>query len=386
MLGAEWYTENNMKIGIVCPYDIDRGGGVQEHVLAQASELAKRGYDVAILTPKPRKQVSPNDGAIKIIYTGSSANVRTPIKTSLELGFSYKKDELDDILAEEKFDLLHVHEPEVPMLGAQIVAKASCPVIATFHAIHPETPMGRSIETFRIPWSKSIFSRLTALTAVSNAAATFVRERTGRDVTIIPNGIDLQKYTYEPQPKAPKQKTILYVGRLEKRKGVIYLIKAYAALAGSRDDVSLVLAGDGDLRDNLEEYVKDNKIPRVTFLGFVSEAKKLQLLHEAAVFCSPALYGESFGIVLLEAMASGTVTVAGDNVGYAGVLAGTGRLSLVNPKHLTEFARRLDVMLDDEGIRQTWLDWAIKDVQQYDYSKVVDKYEVVYKETLKKSA
>lgn len=374
-----------MKIGIVCPYDIDRGGGVQEHVLAQAAELQKRGHQVAILTPKPRKQVTPNGGKIKIIYAGSSTNVRTPIKTSLELGASFRRDQLDDILATEKFDLLHIHEPEVPLLGAQILAKASCPVIATFHAIHPETPMGRSIETFRIPWSRSIFSRLTSLTAVSDAAAGFVRERTGRRVHIIPNGIDLAKYTFEPQPVAPQAKNILYIGRLEKRKGVIYLLKAYATLAAHRDDVSLLLAGDGDQRDSLEEYVANHDIPRVSFLGFVSEEKKLELLHQAALFCSPALFGESFGIVLLEAMASGTVTVAGDNVGYAGVLSGTGRLSLINPKQIKEFSRRLDMMLDDAGVRQHWLDWAQQAVQQYDYPKVVDKYEAVYQQTLKES-
>jgi phosphatidylinositol alpha-mannosyltransferase len=374
-----------MKIGIVCPYDIDRGGGVQEHVLAQAAELQKRGYEVAILTPRPRKQVEPNDGAIKVIYVGSSANVRTPIKTSLELGFSYKKDELDDILADEKFDLLHIHEPEVPMLGAQIVAKASCPVIATFHAVYPETPMGRSMETFRIPWSKSIFSRLTTLTAVSDAAATFVRERTGREVHIIPNGIDLAKYTYKPQFKTPRKQSILYIGRLEKRKGVIYLLKAYAALAESHPHLSLVLAGDGDQRLGLEAYVEDKKIPRVSFLGFISEKQKLDLLHQATIFCSPALYGESFGIVLLEAMASGTVTVAGNNVGYAGVLNGDGQVALVNPKKISEFSKKLSTLLQDTELRQKWLEWAIKEVQQYDYPHVVDKYEVIYKQTLKKA-
>jgi phosphatidyl-myo-inositol alpha-mannosyltransferase len=372
-----------MKIGIVCPYDIDRGGGVQEHVLAQAAELKKRGYTVAILTPKPRKQEVPNSGDIKVIYVGSSANVRTPIKTSLELGFSYKKDELDDILAEEKFDLLHIHEPEVPMLGAQIVAKASCPVIATFHAVYPETPMGRSMETFRIPWSKSIFSRLTALTAVSDAAATFVKERTGREVHIIPNGIDLAKYTYQPHVKPPTKQNILYVGRLEKRKGVIYLLKAYAAIAATNPNISLVLAGNGDQRIGLEAYVDDKKIPRVSFLGFVSEKEKLDLLHKATIFCSPALYGESFGIVLLEAMASGTVTVAGNNIGYAGVLGGDGRTALVNPKKTKEFSQKLLVMLEDIDERQKWLDWAKAEVQQYDYPQVVDKYEVVYKATLK---
>jgi phosphatidylinositol alpha-mannosyltransferase len=369
-----------MKIGIVCPYDMDRGGGVQEHVLAQASELQKRGHNVSILTPKTRHNVVGAPKAVKIIYLGNSTKVRTPINTSLELGASLKRDAVDDVLAAEKFDLLHIHEPEVPFLGAQIVAKATCPIVATFHAIHPETPFARTLETVRIPYSRSIFTRLTELTAVSDAAAIFVRERTGRKVHIIPNGIDLKKYSFEPHVHTVEPKSIVYVGRLEKRKGVLYLIKAYAALAKKRDDICLQLAGDGELRDSLQEYVKNHKIPRVDFLGFVSEAKKTELLHQATIFCSPALYGESFGIVLLEAMASGTVVVAGDNQGYAGVLAGTGRLSLVNPKQVSEFSRRLDVLLDDEGLRQNWLDWAQKDVQQYDYPKVVDQYVSVYKQ------
>ena len=154
-------------------------------------------------------------------------------------------------------------------------------------------------------------------------------------------------------------------------------------MAESHPDVSLILAGDGDQRIGLEAYVEDKKIPRVSFLGFVSEKEKLDLLHKATVFCSPALYGESFGIVLLEAMASGTVTVAGNNIGYAGVLSGDGRTALVNPKKISEFTHKLQTMLSDTDERQKWLDWAKAEVRQYDYPEVVDKYEVVYKATLK---
>lgn len=372
-----------MKIGIVCPYDVARGGGVQEHVLAQAAELQKRGYEVKILTPKPRKQIKIKAGSIEVIHVGTSTMVKTPIKTSLELGASLTPDEVDEVLAEEKFDLLHIHEPEVPILGSQIVAKATCPIVATFHAIHPETPMARTIETFRVPYSRSIFTRLTELTAVSDPAATFVRSRTEREVHIIPNGIDLAKYQFEPQTKLPKMKTILYVGRLEKRKGLMSLLKAYEQLCEHRNDVQLQIAGIGPLQDSLQEYIKNHDLPRVSFLGFVTEAKKLSLLHKASIFCSPALYGESFGIVLLEAMASGTVTVAGNNPGYSSVMQGTGRQSLVNPKQTDEFARRLDIMLDDQAIRQAWLDWAKDYVQQFSYPKIVDKYEVVYKQALK---
>jgi phosphatidylinositol alpha-mannosyltransferase len=374
-----------MKIGIVCPYDIARGGGVQEHVLAQAQGLKKRGYEVKIITPKVRHQKTSLSGTPDVIYVGNSAKVKTPIKTSLELGVSLSRDAVDDMLAKENFDLLHIHEPEVPLLGAQIVAKALCPVVATFHAIHPQTPMGRTIETFRIPYSRSIFSRLTGLTAVSDPAAEFVRERTDRPVHIIPNGIDLTKYTFRPKAKPAALKTILYIGRLEKRKGLSYLLKAYARLAKQRDDIRLVLIGDGELRQNLQETIDNKAIPRVSFLGYVSEAEKLKWLHKASLFCSPALYGESFGIVLLEAMASGTVLVAGDNPGYSSVMQGRGRQSLVNPKDTEAFSRRLGLLLDDQVLRQAWLDWAQKYVQQFDYPRVIDKYESLYKQILKKA-
>lgn len=373
-----------MKIGIACPYDLARSGGVQEHVLTQAQELQRRGHQVIILTPRVRHQAQSPKGAPPIIYVGSSTKVKTPVKTSLEVGLSLNRDQLDEILAKEQFDIIHIHEPEVPILGAQIAAKASCPIVATFHATLPRTPMGRTISGLRGTYSRAILARLSKLTAVSDPAATFVRQQTGRPVQIIPNGIDLTKYEFAPQPSASK-KTILYIGRLEKRKGLQHLLKAYALLCQSRTDVELQLAGDGELRSGLEDYVRAHQIPRVKFLGFVSEAQKLRLLKKADLFCSPALYGESFGIVLLEAMASGTVIVAGDNPGYASVLRGLGSLSLVNPKHSDELARRIALLLDERPLRDLWLNWAKTYIQQFDYPKIVDQYEHIYKSCLPKS-
>lgn len=369
-----------MKIGIVCPYDITRSGGVQEHVMAQAAELRTRGHEVKILTPKPRKYL--DEPADDVIFIGTSAKVKTPIKTSLELGISLSRDAVDDILAAENFDLLHIHEPEVPVIGGQILAKATSPVIATFHALYPDTRMGRTLESLRVPFARSIFSKLSTLTAVSNAAAEFVRELTGRDVAIVPNGIDLTKYSSKPARQADPR-TILYIGRLEKRKGVRYLLKAFALLAARDSEVELVIAGAGEQRSSLEKYVRDKEIPRVSFLGFVDEAEKLRLLRQASLFCSPAIYGESFGIVLLEAMATGTVTVAGANPGYESVLQGTGSLSLVDPTQTEEFARRLELLLNDETLRQAWLDWAAVHIKQFDYQKVVDQYERLYEDCLR---
>lgn len=369
-----------MKIGIVCPYDITRSGGVQEHVLAQAAELRQRGHDIKILTPRPRKHV--DDAPDGVLFVGASTKIKTPIKTSLEVGVSFARDEVENMLDAEKFDLLHIHEPEVPVLGAQIVAKANCPVVATFHALYPETKAARTLESLRTPLARPILNRVSSMTAVSDAAAQFVRQQVPTPVKIIPNGIDLDKYKFKPA-KNSDAPTILYIGRLEKRKGVRYLLKAFKLLTDSLPEARLLIAGDGEQRESLEEYAKQNHLSGVKFLGFIEEADKQRLLHEANLFCSPALYGESFGIVLLEAMASGTVTVAGANPGYSSVLSGTGALSLVDPKETAEFARRLELLLTDQSLRKAWLNWAKDYVQQFDYRRVVDQYEELYEDCLR---
>lgn len=362
-----------MKIGIVCPYDIFRSGGVQEHVLAQADELRSRGYSVKIITPRPRKHDA--EPTKNVIFVGNSANIKTPYKTSLELGITMGRSTVEELVLVENFDLIHIHEPEIPILGAQIIAKAECPIIATFHAIHPETTVTRTIEVLRIPYGKSIFTKLSELTAVSEVAASFVRQHTKKSIHIIPNGIDIQKYG---TLKNSYSNTILYIGRLEKRKGVQYLLQAFALLSKQFPDVELVIAGDGPQRKKLEEYIAEHEIPRVRMLGYVTEDRKLQLLSQASVFTSPAIYGESFGIVLLEAMASKVPIVAADNPGYQSVLTGRGLLSLVDVKNSDEYARRLQLLLTDQEIRNLWLAWADTYIQKFSYKKIVDAYEGLY--------
>lgn len=358
---------------------------MQEHVLAQAAELTKRGHDVRIITPKPRNhhQNPPKN----MLFVGDSTNVKTPISTNAEVAANFTRNAIEELLETEQFDLIHVHEPEVPMLGSQIISKATCPVIATFHAMMPPTTVARTIGAIRSPLARPIYNRLSAITAVSNVAAEFVSEHTDHHISIIPNGIDLSKYKFQNSVEVSKVPQILYVGRLEKRKGVRYLLQAYKKLCEVQPKLKckLVIVGDGPQRRTLETYVQEHDLPRVSFLGYVSEARKLKLLGEADLFCSPAIYGESFGIVLLEAMARGTVAVAGNNPGYEAVMEGTGRLSIVNPKDTDEFARRLELFLTNESLRKMWLQWAKEYVKQYDYNNVIDQYEALYKNVLKKA-
>jgi phosphatidyl-myo-inositol alpha-mannosyltransferase len=370
-----------MKIGLVCPYNIAKGGGVQEHVFACQAELQKRGHDVYVLTPQPRddESAAPNK---KVLFVGGATDFNSPLHTTIQVSASVN-DTIDQVLSEHNFDILHFHEPWVPMLSAQILSRSHSVNIATFHAKLPETMMTRTMIKVVTPYTKSVLKYIDECTAVSEAAAEYVGTLTDKSIALIPNGIDLNRY------KAPirrsdnrKQKTILYIGRLEQRKGVKHLLHAFKYVAERDPNVSLVIAGDGPDRAKLELLAADLELPNVSFVGYITDKEKIHYLRTVDLYCSPALYGESFGIVLLEAMATGLVTVAGDNPGYASVMKGLGALSLVNPKHHAEFARRLSLLLHENDLRKLWREWALEQLAHYDYRTIVDQYEEVYKSAL----
>lgn len=365
-----------MKIGLVCPYDMSKGGGVREVVQALYEGLKDLGHEVRIVTPRPR---GTKKSFKDTIYVGTSTDFRSPTHTTSQIGASGDGSEIDAMLAREKFDVLHFHEPWIPLLSRQILSRSQCPNVATFHAKLPETMMSRTFAKVVTPYTKSVLKYIDSFTAVSDAATEYLRTMTEESISIIPNGIDLKNFHAPRRRPERKNKTILYIGRLEKRKGVMYLLKSFAVLSQKNPDVKLIIAGDGVDREKLEDLHDELGLgDKVTFLGFISETKKKQLLREADLFCSPALYGESFGIVLLEAMATGLVTVAGNNPGYASVLQGLGSISLVNTRQVDEFAHRLGLLLEERDLRKLWQGWAHTNVLQYDYPNVVKQYEAVY--------
>lgn len=373
-----------MKIGLVCPYSITKGGGVQECVLAMQAELSRRGHEVYIITPQPRDHET--EAPRNVIFIGTSTDFNSPMHTTVQVSAA-ENEKIDHVLAEYNFDILHFHEPWIPMISAQILSRSNAVNVATFHAKLPETMMTRTMIKMVTPYTKSVLRYIDAFTAVSDAAAEYVCSLTDEQVALVPNGVDRATY------KAPlrrgehkKHKTIFYVGRLEQRKGVKHLLHAYKQLTEMNENVSLVIAGDGPDRAKLEALAADMQLPNISFLGFISEKEKVHYLRTSDIYCSPALYGESFGIVLLEAMSTGTVIVAGDNPGYASVMKGLGAISLVNPKHHAEFARRLNLLLHENDLRKLWRDWAAEEIPQYDYASIVNLYEQVYKKALKDHA
>ncbi len=367
-----------MKIGLICPYNIGLGGGVQECVKATQAELMRRGHDVHIITPLSKE--AKNNPPANTILIGTGTDIRSPFATTAQVSATFNTDEIAEILQTEKFDILHFHEPWVPMLSRQLLAKSQSINVATFHARMPDGMMTKTIERVITPYTKSILKSFDGLTAVSDPASQYVKSLTSQKIEIIPNGIDLEKYRPNRSITNGDKTSILYIGRLERRKGLKYLLDAFARLGDK--NCTLKIAGNGPDRKKLEAYVKDKKINNVEFLGFISEQQKLKLLKEADVFCSPAIYGESFGIVLLEAMASGTPVVAANNPGYVSVMEGRGLISLVDPKDTAQFARRLALLLYDKDLAKLWRAWALKYVTRFDYRKVVDQYENLYKKLL----
>lgn len=369
-----------MKIGLICPYNINKGSGVVEVVTHLYEGLTELGHEVKIITPRPRGHKTKYAG--HIIYMGSSTDFRSPAATTTQLSSTDDNERVDAVLNKEKFDVLHFHEPWVPLLSRQLLQRSQSVNIATFHSKVPEALMTRTVIKVVTPYFKSVMSYLHEMTAVSPAGAEYAAGLTDQPITIIPNGIDLKKYSPKPKRKTD-EKTILFIGRLERRKGVKYLLRAFEVFSKQNPDVKLLIAGDGPERERMELLAEDLNLKNVSFLGYISEELKLELLNKADIFCSPALFGESFGIVLLEAMAMGVVCVAGNNSGYSDLMQGVGSISIVNPEDTTEFARRLETLIYEPELRKVWQKWAKSYVQQFDYPKVAKLYEEFYRIALK---
>lgn len=369
-----------MKIGIVCPYDMIKGGGVQEIVKAQARGLRQRGHHVTIITPRPPGYLGePEEG---MVFIGRSNDLRLPTRTTIQVSVNGAA-EAEQLLEDEKFDILHFHEPWVPALGFYLLPKSTAVNVATFHGKLPEGMTVKVLSDMFRPFARSIIKHIDVFVAASYPGSEYVSTLTDEPVAVIPVDIDTGNF------KAPKKfdddrphKTILYVGRLEGRKGVKYLIQAFALLQARHPDTTLDIIGNGPQRMTLEMLADELEVRNVNFLGFRDNDEKIRRFGAADLFCAPSIYGEGFGMVLLEAMATGVPTVAGDNAGYASVMTGLGALSLVNPRDIADFARRLELLLYQKELRQLWRKWAAAEVQQYDTAHMIARYETLYHNAL----
>lgn len=384
-----------MKIALVCPFNmLDRPGGVPQVVMHLHRGLKKRGHTVKIITQRPAsyKGVAPED----YILFGVTRTFKGGFGTEGSLGMPSDGDEMSQVLKQERFDVINFHEPWLPWLAWQIVRNTKTAYVATFHANLVDTTAGKAW-TSRIftPIGRPFLEKMHLFTATSPASAgmliSLANMKLAHDrfminnLKYIPCGVELSEF--KPLKKrqhlsGPNTKTIVYVGRLEKRKGVDWLLLAFAELLNEMPNTHLIIAGSGVRANYLRQYVRDEKIKNVSFPGYISDEQKKYLLGNADLACFPSTYGEGFGIVLLEAMAMGTPLVAGNNLGYSNVMTGAGRIGLVDPQATKDFANRLALLLSDNDQRRLMSSWALKEVKKYDYPKIVEQYEAVFKEAI----
>ncbi|MGZ9159564.1 MAG: glycosyltransferase family 4 protein [Candidatus Limnocylindrales bacterium] len=362
-----------MKIGLVCPYIYPDNGGVAQHVRYLYENLRLRGHDVRILTASHGPQRA-SEGDIMRLGVGFSVPINASVGT---LTFSPRYlSQISRMLDREQFDLLHFHEPFVPFLSLFLLRESHSVNIATFHAFAGFSP---SYE-FGSRALRGHATRLHGRIAVSAAARHFIDRFFPGDYKVIPNGVDVPRYT-NAVPIARWQDgtpNVLFVGRHEPRKGLLDLLKAHRILRKTGSDSRLLVVGSGPQEREARRYVATRGLQGVEFLGRVSDAEKAQLFRTADVYASPATGGESFGIVLLEAMAAGTPIVCSDIHGYKGVVRRGREGLLVPPRAPRELAVAIDRLLRDPALREQMGAAGLARAEEFSWPRVTAKVEDYY--------
>lgn len=359
-----------MKIALVSPYDFSYPGGVNNHIAALDRQFLQMGHEVRVISPASRtvhhfgNRFIPIGKPRPIPVSGSI--IRVPI--SLHLAPRIK-----EVLAKEGFDIIHLHEPFMPMLCSAVLRFSHTVNIGTFHAHNgkPGYKFGRPISTYIL---KRRMLKLHGRIAVSKPAMDYHCQFVPGEYQIIPNGIDLEHFSPKVTPIEKYQDdklNILFVGRLEKRKGLNYLLAAYQRVKNEIKDCRLIIVGPGTrLRKKYEKIVEENDLKDVNFVGRVSYDELPRYYLTADVFCSPATGYESFGIVLLEAMAMGRPIVATSIDGYAEVVNHGKEGLLTPPKDKAALAEALITMLHDPELRHNMGQQGQIEVQKYSWRNV----------------
>ena len=372
---ADPQSPRPLRIGMVCPYSWDIPGGVQAHVRDLTEALLAMGHHVSVLAPGEEDAPGLADyvvaagKTVPIPYNGSVARVQFGLVSAARVR---------RWLRDGDFDVVHVHEPAPPSLSLLTLVLCSGPIVATFHAAASRSRILGMSDAVLQPFLEKLAGRI----AVSPAARKMIVEHLGADAVVIPNGVAVSHFAdAEPLDGYPRAGgTVGFIGRYdEPRKGMDVLVAALDLLAPDRPGLRLVLAGRGDseqFRARLPRTLAD----RVDLLGVVGEADKARLLHSIDVYCAPNIGGESFGIILLEAMAAGATVLASDLDAFRRVLSTPDGPAgvMFEAGSARSLAHELARLLDDPGERATLSARAAVAVQPYDWPGVARQVVRVY--------
>ena len=355
-----------LRVGFCYDDSLDKQDGVAQYVKNLGQWLSGEGHHVFYLVGETRlKQWS--GGRVyslaknqKVFFNGNF--VSTPLPAN--------RRRIREVLRSERPDILHVQVPYSPFMAGRVIALAvsEAAVVGTFHIL-PANPLARfGTRLLRLFYLRSL-KRFSRIVSVSAPAAAFAQRSLGIECALSSNVVELGRF--RAAKTRPRPNHIVFLGRLVRRKGCEELLRAFLLLSAKVPGVRLSIAGDGPERAKLETIVRDaNLQSSVKFLGFINEEDKPDLLASAQIACFPATGGESFGIVLIEAMAAGAgVVVGGNNPGYASVL-GKNSQALVDPSNFSAFAKKLENILVDQNLASKLHELQKQQVQQYDVTVV----------------
>ena len=355
-----------MRVALVCPYDLARPGGVRSHIAGLGRALVGRGHDVEVIAPSSQ----PSLDGLPVVSCGTSHAF--PFGgTHIDFTWASWRSVLE--VSRRGYDVMHFHTIWNPLMPFQLAGIYRGPKVATFHDVpSPSTPV---LAAGAMPLGAE-FVRHTFVDQVI-AVSPVVSEDLRGEHEVIPNGITVP----ESLPPEGLRSSVLYLGRLEPRKGVETLIEAIALLGSDAPPVRI--AGDGLSRGSLERSVKERSLRSVSFVGEVDEGRKWELLRDASVLVAPSVGGESFGIVLLEAMAAGVVPIAADNPGYRHLLAERAGDLLFPVGDAARLAARIrDVMCDDTR-RAELQAWGRVFHRRFEWRVLAERVERVYERAIR---
>jgi phosphatidylinositol alpha-mannosyltransferase len=367
-----------MKIGLVSPYDYAYPGGVMAHIFHLSQHLIKAGHEIKIIAPLSSPPAILDKGFIRL---GRSVPVPTGGSTARISLSVWLEPRIKRLLREESFDVIHLHEPLAPVIPLLILHLSQSVNVGTFHAFHGSS---------RVYWlSKHMLrrshDRLDGRIAVSSPALGFVSKHFPGDYRVIPNGIEFNRFSKPARPLRDFQDgklNILFVGRLEKRKGLRYLLGAYGKLKWKHPNTRLIVVGPGNPEPEAYRFIAERNIEDVVLVGGVSYEDLPRYYQAADIFCSPATGKESFGIVLLEAMAAGTPVVATDIVGYASVVEHGRDGLLVPPKDEEALAETIHALLLDPALRNRLSEQGARTADSFRWESVAGRVMEYYHELI----
>lgn len=373
------------KLSVAFLFDdtLDSSDGVAQYVKTVGSWLSQQGHTVSYMVGQTQSsswrggKIYPLSKNLRISWAGNK----------LSIPLYPRFDSINSVLSSNDFDVVHAQLPFSPLMAKQVIDRlhSSTALVGTFH-VFPANKLSEVGSLFlKILYGKSL-NRFDRQLSVSSAARKYAKESFSIESEVVPNAVDISKFkpaktsNYKDKPKK-----IVFLGRLVARKGCIYLLKAFESVRKQNPSVELIIAGDGPEGPRLKKYVKDKVLgDSVKFIGYVEENDKPALLADASIACYPSLYGESFGIVLIEAMAAGAgVVIGGNNPGYKSTL-GEGAYLTFDPKDTGKFSTILNILLNNAELSKSLHRAQQDEVKKFDVNIVGPQVATAYIQAIDK--